>query len=168
MRVLPILFNTDMVQAILRKVNPKTTTRRTIKGYIPIDAVFGYSALTPKGYISCFLCNKKREYQKRCDRAYEQEKQARKFLKDEPDREDLKSTLNYAITLQDRYSALIDFIEELQKVPIAYDVDEVIDRLEERATDNRRMALLSGNKEFTYREDEDMKAIEIIKVEMRG
>lgn len=52
-RVLPILFNIDMVQAILREVNPKTTTRRTIKGYIPNDAVFGYSALTPKGYISC-------------------------------------------------------------------------------------------------------------------
>lgn len=52
-RVLPILFNTDMVRAILREVNPKTATRRTIKGYIPDDAVWGYTAFTPKGYISC-------------------------------------------------------------------------------------------------------------------
>ncbi|MDE6661998.1 MAG: hypothetical protein K2K46_01520 [Lachnospiraceae bacterium] len=52
-RVLPILFNTEMVQAILREVAPKTATRRTIKGYIPKDAIWGYSALTPKGYISC-------------------------------------------------------------------------------------------------------------------
>lgn len=52
-RVLPILFNTEMVRAILREVNPKTATRRTIKGYIPDDAVWGYTAFTPKGYISC-------------------------------------------------------------------------------------------------------------------
>ncbi len=30
-RVLPILFNTEMVRAILREENPKTTTRRVIK-----------------------------------------------------------------------------------------------------------------------------------------
>lgn len=52
-RELPILFNTDMVRAILREVNPKTATRRAIKGYIPDDAVFGYTASTPEGYISC-------------------------------------------------------------------------------------------------------------------
>ena len=52
-RVLPILFNTDMVRAILREVNYKTTTRRAIKGYIPDDAIFGYTIFTPKGYISC-------------------------------------------------------------------------------------------------------------------
>lgn len=53
-RELPILFNTDMVCAILR--NPpenKTVTRRAIKGYIPDDARFGYTAFTPKGHISC-------------------------------------------------------------------------------------------------------------------
>lgn len=52
-RVLPILFNTDMVRAILREKSPKTVTRRCIKGYIPKDAVWGYTAFTPKGYISC-------------------------------------------------------------------------------------------------------------------
>ena len=53
MRVLPILFNTDMVRAILRTINPKKATRRVIKEFIPDDAIWGYSALTPKGYISC-------------------------------------------------------------------------------------------------------------------
>lgn len=52
-RVLPILFNTDMVKAILREVSTKTATRRAIKGYIPSDAIFGYTAFTLKGYISC-------------------------------------------------------------------------------------------------------------------
>lgn len=52
-RVLPILFNTEMVRAILRKLSPKTTTRRCIKGYIPKDAMWGYTMFTPKGYISC-------------------------------------------------------------------------------------------------------------------
>ena len=52
-RVLPILFNTDMVRAILREVSPKTATRRVIKGYIPNDAMFGYTMFTPKGCISC-------------------------------------------------------------------------------------------------------------------
>lgn len=49
----PILFNTEMVRAILRKLSPKTTTRRCIKGYIPKDAVWGYTMFTPNGYISC-------------------------------------------------------------------------------------------------------------------
>lgn len=52
-RVLPILFNTDMVRAILRELNPKTATRRCIKGFIPDDAIWGYTAFTPKGCISC-------------------------------------------------------------------------------------------------------------------
>ena len=50
-RVLPILFNTDMVRAILDGL--KGATRRIVKGFIPDDAVWGYTAFTPKGYISC-------------------------------------------------------------------------------------------------------------------
>ena len=34
-RVLPILFNTDMVRAILREVSPKTVTRRIAKEVVP-------------------------------------------------------------------------------------------------------------------------------------
>lgn len=52
-RVLPILFNTDMVKAILREIKPKTVTRRVIKGFVPKDAIWRYTAFTPKGYISC-------------------------------------------------------------------------------------------------------------------
>ena len=50
-RVLPILFNTEMVRAILD--GRKDATRRIVKGVIPDDAVWGYTAFTPKGYISC-------------------------------------------------------------------------------------------------------------------
>lgn len=46
-----ILFNTEMVRAILER--RKGATRRSVKGYIPDDAVWGYTAFTPKGYISC-------------------------------------------------------------------------------------------------------------------
>ncbi len=47
----PILFNTEMVLAILD--GRKDATRRIVKGFIPDDAVWGYTAFTPKGYISC-------------------------------------------------------------------------------------------------------------------
>lgn len=51
MAIKPILFNTEMVRAILAGI--KTHTRRITKGFIPDDAVWGYTAFTPKGYISC-------------------------------------------------------------------------------------------------------------------
>lgn len=52
-RVLPILFNTEMVKAIVRQMNPKTATRRIVRGFIPNDAIWGYTIFTPKGCISC-------------------------------------------------------------------------------------------------------------------
>lgn len=51
MAIKPILFNTEMVRAILD--GRKDATRRIVKGVIPDDAVWGYTAFTPKGYISC-------------------------------------------------------------------------------------------------------------------
>lgn len=65
--------------------------------------------------ITSFLCDRKSKYQKRYNRAHKQEEQARKLLEDEPEREDVKSDLNHVINLQDRYNALIEFIEELQE-----------------------------------------------------
>ena len=51
MPIKPILFNTEMVRAILD--GRKSCTRRIVKGFIPDDAVWGYTAFAPKGYISC-------------------------------------------------------------------------------------------------------------------
>lgn len=51
MAIKPILFNTEMVRAILDGC--KTCTRRIVKDGIPDDAMWGYTAFTPKGYISC-------------------------------------------------------------------------------------------------------------------
>lgn len=52
-RELPILFSSEMVKAVIRRDNPKTVTRRVIKGFIPDDALWGYTAFTPEGCISC-------------------------------------------------------------------------------------------------------------------
>ena len=49
--MLPILFNTEMVRANLD--GRKSCTRRLVKGFVPDDAIWGYTAFTPKGYISC-------------------------------------------------------------------------------------------------------------------
>lgn len=51
MAIKPILFNTEMVRATLD--GRKDATRRIVKGFIPDDAVWGYTSFTPKGYISC-------------------------------------------------------------------------------------------------------------------
>lgn len=51
MAIKPILFNTEMVRAILD--GKKTCTRRIVKGVIPDDAMWGYTMFTPKGCVSC-------------------------------------------------------------------------------------------------------------------
>lgn len=65
--------------------------------------------------LSSFLAERKSIYQRRINRAYKQEQQAKEILKDEPEREDAKSDLNHVIKLQDRYNALVMFIEELEE-----------------------------------------------------
>ncbi len=49
MAIKPILFNAEMVRAILD--GRQDATRRIVKGFIPDDAVWGYTAFTPN--ISC-------------------------------------------------------------------------------------------------------------------
>lgn len=51
MAIKPILFNTEMVRANLD--GRKSCTRRLVKGFVPDNAIWGYTAFTPKGYISC-------------------------------------------------------------------------------------------------------------------
>lgn len=51
MAIKPILFNTEMVRAILD--GKKTCARRIVEGAIPDDAMWGYTMFTPKGCISC-------------------------------------------------------------------------------------------------------------------
>ena len=51
MAIKPILFNIEMVRAILD--GKKTCTRRIVKGVIPDDAMWGYTMFTPKGCVSC-------------------------------------------------------------------------------------------------------------------
>lgn len=65
--------------------------------------------------LRSFLSDRKSMYQKRANTSYEQEQKVRALLNDEPEREDLKSDLYHAIKLQDRYNALVMFIEELQQ-----------------------------------------------------
>lgn len=50
-KVLPILFNTEMVRANLD--GRKSCTRRLVKDFVPDNAIWGYTAFTPKGCISC-------------------------------------------------------------------------------------------------------------------
>lgn len=51
MAIKSVLFNTKTVRAILD--GRKGCTRRIVKGFVPDDAIWGYTAFTPKGYISC-------------------------------------------------------------------------------------------------------------------
>lgn len=51
MAIKPILFNTEMVRAILD--GRKACTRRIVKDGIPDGAMWRYKAFTPKGYITC-------------------------------------------------------------------------------------------------------------------
>lgn len=52
MAIKPILFYTEMVQAILD--GRKTCTRRIVKGFIPDDAIWGYIHIVQR-HVSCWI-----------------------------------------------------------------------------------------------------------------
>lgn len=67
------------------------------------------------GALEEFVTNTKAVYQRKAIRLEKNERDARAILKDEPDREDVKEDLANIMKLSDRYSALLDFIDEIQK-----------------------------------------------------
>lgn len=71
-------------------------------------------ALENQQDITNVLHDKKKLCQHFANKAAKQERYARNVLKDEPTREDVKDDLNNAIKLQDRYNALIEFIDFLE------------------------------------------------------
>ena len=71
-------------------------------------------ALENQQDITNVLHDKKKLCQHVANKANKQERYARNVLKDEPTREDVKDDLNNAIKLQDRYNALIEFIDFLE------------------------------------------------------
>lgn len=71
-------------------------------------------ALENQQDIENVLHDKKKLCQHMANKAYKQEQYARDMLKDEPAREDIKEDLNNVIKLQDRYNALIEFIDFLE------------------------------------------------------
>lgn len=82
-----------------------------------IEAMQGHNvALVEKlGDLEEFVTNTKAVYQRKAIRLEKNERDARAILKDEPDREDVKEELANILKLSDRYSALLDFIDEIQK-----------------------------------------------------
>lgn len=73
-------------------------------------------ALENQQDIENALYDKKKLCLHMANRAYKQEQYARNLLKEDPDREDVKEDLNKVVKLQDRYNALIEFIEFLEDI----------------------------------------------------
>ena len=88
--------------------------------------------------LRSFLSDRKSMYQKRANTSYEQEQKVRALLNDEPEREDLKSDLYHAIKLQDRYNALVMFIEELQQDYLDW-TEENLTKTDKRSVNNRSL-----------------------------
>ncbi|HHV09990.1 MAG TPA: hypothetical protein GXX75_06910 [Clostridiales bacterium] len=65
--------------------------------------------------ISDFLNKRKVLYEKRIERLEKQERDSEAILEVEPDRQDMAESINDCVKLLDRYSALVEFIEELQE-----------------------------------------------------
>ena len=65
--------------------------------------------------ITEFLCERKELCQSRCSREEGNVNYLREALKEAPECDSAKEALQQSIKLQDRYSALLDFIEELQE-----------------------------------------------------